>query len=214
MNVEKQDATKKLADFSYSLFTLEDVKYYFQIVIDTNTTLFPNIESVSISEHLKISLDKFVPLAKAIDTEKARSEWIVAPVLSELWDITKHRISLFSGIDFNVDAKHGLKGRCDFIVSLSLDQLLLQTPVITIVEAKKDNIKGGYGQCISTMVAAQRFNNKASCDIKSIYGIVTTGTNWQFLKLEGKLAYIDTVEYHITTPDKILGVLSHVIKVK
>lgn len=76
-----------------------------------------------------------------------------------------------------------------------------------MVEAKKEDINGGLGQCIAEMVAAQIFNKKHG-DERTVYGTVTTGTNWVFLKLDGQTVAIDLAEYSINNPAKILGILA------
>ena len=76
----------------------------------------------------------------------------------EVRRILKHKVSLFSGIEFNVDKEKGLSGFCDFIISSSQEQLTLSSPFITVIEAKNENIIGGFGQCIAEMVAASIFN--------------------------------------------------------
>ena len=78
---------------------------------------------------------------------------------------------------------------------------------MTIVEAKRENIIGGLGQCIAAMVAAQIFNQQNGKSVDTIYGAVTTGTNWKFLTLTGKTVAIDRIEYFINQIDKILGIL-------
>lgn len=102
----------------------------------------------------------------------------------ELRKYFNRQISLFSGTEFNVDKSKGLTGRCDFIISSSRKQLEVTAPVVTIVEAKNDNIKSGLAQCIAEMVAAQLFNRQKKNQISCIYGIVTTGSNWKFLRLK------------------------------
>ena len=90
--------------------------------------IFANIEPITPSSELMTTLRKKVPIAAAINTEKARSELIVANVLFELLEQFNYRISLFSGIDFNVDVENGLTGMCDFLVSLSPVQSSLPIP--------------------------------------------------------------------------------------
>jgi hypothetical protein len=119
---------------------------------------------------------------------------------------------LFSGKEFNVAPERGLNGFCDFLISLSPEQLLIKAPVIAIVEAKNDNIQLGLGQCIAEMVAAQLFNQKHNTLIQTVYGCVTTGTNWKFLKLQDKTVEIDLNEYFINDIGKILGILSHFLE--
>lgn len=199
---------------AYSNFTLETVLITFQLEIVESIGLFSNVEPVTPSAALTTELEKKVPIAAAINTEKARSELIVANVLFELLEQFDRRISLFSGIDFNVDVESGLTGVCDFLVSLSPTQSLLQAPIIVFVEAKKDNPTPGLGQCAAEMLAAQRFNAEKGNDIPCIYGAATTGTEWKFLKLNGKCLSIDITVYQIAQCDKVLGVLSSMVKQK
>jgi hypothetical protein len=117
------------------------------------------------------------------------------------------QISLFSGSSFEVDSSQGLDGRCDFILSRSSEQYYISSPVFAIVEAKNESIPGGLGQCIATMIAARLFDRREGNPINILYGAVTTGTDWKFLKLDGQIAYIDTNDYYIKEIDKILAIL-------
>ena len=196
---------------SYSNFTLESALAAFQLEKVEFAGTFSEIDPIAPSAYLTTGLAKKVPLAAAIGTEKARSELIVADVLVELREKFNHRISFFSGIDFSVDVESGLVGICDFLVSLSPGQLLLEAPLIVLVETKKDDPKLGLGQCIAEMRAAQRFNAEKGNDIPAIYGATTTGTEWQFLKLAGKNLQIDMEIYSIQQCEKILGILSSMV---
>ena len=100
---------------SYSNFSLDLLKERFGLQITTSKELFVDVEGVSISHWLKETLQQNYPVAIAIHTEKARSEMIVAPVLLEVRRQLDNQISLFSGVEFNVDAKLDLKGVCDFL---------------------------------------------------------------------------------------------------
>ena len=182
---------------AYSNFTLETVQKEFQLETVRSIDMFSDLEPMVPSELLTIILKKKIPVAAAIGTEKARSELIVANVLFELLEQYDHRISFFSGIDFNVDVDKGLTGVSDFLISLSPEQFYLQAPIIILVEAKKDDPKFGLGQCVAEMLAAQRFNADKGNDISRIYGAATTGTEWQFLKLEEKCLHIDMTIYQI-----------------
>jgi uncharacterized membrane protein (DUF485 family) len=118
-----------------------------------------------------------------------------------------YRISLFSGTEFNVDPAQSLVGFCDFILSASQEQYFISAPVVTVVEAKNENIIAGLGQCVATMVAAQLFNHRAGNQVDAIYGVVTSGTSWKFLTLKQSTVSIDSIEYHISQIDKILAIL-------
>ena len=199
---------------SYSSFTLDSVKTEFQLEIAIPTNLFCDIAPVEPSAHLTTELARNVPVALAIGTEKARSEMIVGDVLLELREHFERRISLFSGIDFNVDAEKGLTGVCDFLVSLSPVSFVLEAPIIVLVEAKKDDVLEGLGQCVAEMIAAQQFNAERGNSISRIYGVSTTGADWRFLKLEGQKLHIDTEFYSIHACDKILGILASMVEQK
>ena len=199
---------------AYSDFTLESVVSTFQLEKVDTAGLFSEVEMVVPSAYLTTGLEKKAPLATTIGTEKAKSEMIVADVLVELLDHFDRGISLFSGIDFNVDAENGLTGVCDFLVSLSPGQSFLEAPVIILVEAKKDDLLVGLGQCVAEMVAAQRFNAEKGNDIRCIYGATTSGTDWKFLKLEAERLYIDMAIYTIERCDRILGILASMVAQK
>ena len=196
---------------AYNRFTLSEAKKVFQLITNESRDLFSAAAAVEISDFLRQTLEKNLSLGLAINTEKARSELIVAPILVELLEQTHHQISLFSGKAFNVDKKRGLSGACGFIISLSTEQLFITTPVIAIVEAKNDNPMNGIGQCVAEMVAARLFNEHEGNNITTIYGGITTGSVWKFLKLEGQTVYIDLDEYHINDIGKILGILLSMI---
>ena len=199
---------------AYSNFTLETVREEFQIELVERAGIFADIEPVVPSELLTTVLAKKVPLATTINTEKARSELIVADVLFELWEQFDRRISLFSGIDFNVDTEKGLTGTCDFLVSLSPMQSFFEAPIIVLVEAKREDPAPGLGQCAAEMIAAQCFNAEKGNDLPRIYGAATTGTEWKFLKLEGKQLQLDMAVYSIERCDKILGILGSMVEQK
>lgn len=192
---------------AYSDFSLTKFKKTFNITIKEEADLFATVEPIEISEKLTNTLEETTELALAINTEKARSEMIITPILLEVRRKANYQISLFSGTDFNVDIERGLNGYCDFVISRSREQLTINAPVIIIVEAKNENIKGGLGQCAAAMLAAQLFNEQEGNEIKTIYGAVTTGDIWKFLKLQGTDIFIDLNNYYIQELNKILGIL-------
>jgi hypothetical protein len=196
---------------AYSDFTLARVTKTFELTLSDRVNMFSDVVQVESSNLLTEILQEYVPLALASNTEKSRSELIIAPILVELRKQLKYQISFFSGIDFTVDPEKGLNGNCDFIISRSPELLIIGAPVITIVEAKKENINAGLGQCVAEMLAARIFNEREGKEIQTIYGAVTSGTNWRFLKLEGQTINIDLQEYFLSDINKILGILTSVI---
>lgn len=193
---------------AYSEFTtLDKVITTFDLQLEEDRDLFSAMEAVTPSDYIQQTLREYLPLATAINTEKARSEFLIAPVLAELRRQTNHKISLFSGTEFNVDPARGLSGFCDYLISHSREQYFIKAPVIAVVEAKNENIKGGLGQCIAEMVAAQLFNQQGQEPLPKLYGVVSTGTVWKFLRLEEQTIAIDSLEYYINQLDQILGIM-------
>ena len=199
---------------AYSNFTLEVVRREFQLEIVESAGIFSEVSTVVPQDHFMAELEEKVELAISSGTEKARSELIVTDVLFQLREHFNRRISFFSGIEFSVDTEQGLTGICDFLVSLSPILSFLEAPVIILVEAKRENLTTGFGQCAAEMIAAQRFNKEKGNDIPHIYGATTSGTEWRFLKLEGVRLHIDRAVYPIAQCDKILGILSSMVEQK
>lgn len=195
---------------AYSDFTIEGLKHQFGLKFAEINGFFVAVP-IPVSDYLQETIRRNFPLAVAINTEKARSEFLIAPILAELKQIHPG-ISLFSGTEFTVDATQGLNGICDFLISSSSEQFAIEAPVAAIVEAKKENLNLAMPQCIGAMVAAQTFNLKKENAIASVYGIVTTGSIWRFLKLEGTTVTIDLNEIYLTPLEVLLGLLAATVQ--
>lgn len=192
---------------SYSDFTLKDIKNRFNITVEEDSSLWAGIKPCPPPDWLVRLLDNWIPLAHAISTEKARSEFIIAPVLAGVKELSSGKSSLFSGISFNVDQAQGLNGTCDFILSRSPEQLDLSVPIVIIVEAKNENMGTGLPQCMAEMIAASLFNEREGQPIWPLYGCVTTGSQWKFLQYNpDKRIAVDRDDYFIRQLDEILGI--------
>ena len=88
---------------SYSEFTFQSLRDKLSLHLMQDASLFAPIEEVTISEYLQTTLQENVALALNINTEKARSAMIIAPMLIEVRKILKKQVSLFSGVDLQVD---------------------------------------------------------------------------------------------------------------
>ncbi len=192
---------------AFSDFSIGKVTKQFGLQLDETGDFFATVAPFAVSSLLQETLRENVALGLAIGTEKARSEFIIAPVLSEIRRQMKNAISLFSGVDWDIDAAQGLRGECDFLLCRSPHQLILEAPVVSVVEAKKEDMKLGMGQCLAEMVAARIFNQRMENTIPVIYGVVTTGNAWKFLRLMDDVAYVDVTEYYITDVERIVGII-------
>jgi hypothetical protein len=211
---------------AYNNFTLETVKHQFGLnLIDSSFCEF--LPHVNPQPEFLTIFRQWLPLAQRAKSEKAKSELLVSPILTEVKRLTGEQIQLFSGEEFNVDRERGLNGFCDFLLSRSMAPYVIEAPILMLVEAKKGELDVGLGQiatqvseetseqsvanCVAEMFAAQLFNENAGKVITTIYGCVTSGKLWQFLKLEGKDVVIDTNEYSVTPVERILGILKWMV---
>jgi hypothetical protein len=183
----------------YSSFTIAQIKSEFGIVIREGKRFLPiGLPTVPVSQRL-LSVLEDLPWAIAVGTEKARSE--------EVRRMRDQQISVFSGEEFNVDVDRGLNGVCDFLIGQSAEQLVLEAPVVVLVEAKKADLKLGLGQCMAEMIAAQQFNQERGLKIPVVFGVVTSGTQWRFMQLEGKIITLDLEDYSLQPIEEILAML-------
>jgi hypothetical protein len=172
----------------------------------TERSLFADAPEHLPSPWLVETLAETAPLALAIGNEKARSELLIAPILVEVRRSLGHRVSVFSGVEFVVDAARGLSGFCDFLLSRSPEQIFLHAPVIAVVEAKQENIKGGVSQCAAEMLAVRLFNEQEGHPLPIVYGAVTTGDAWRFMQLAGDVLTIDADLYYLPQIARIIGI--------
>ena len=192
---------------AYSDFTVRKVKQTFGITTIEGGSFFPPIDPIEPSAMLMEFLEETLPLAVALQSEKAKSELLISPILVEVRKILKREVSFFSGQEFTVDAALGLSGVCDFLISQSREQFEVEAPVVVVVEAKKADLNVGMGQCMAEMIAAQRFNLEADKPPMPIYGCITSGMLWRFLTIEGQNITIDLEDYALKPIDRLLGIL-------
>ncbi len=141
-----------------------------------------------------------------INSEKARSELIVTPILVEWLQNNPRKLQYFSGNSFDVLPEKALKGRCDFLFTKHFS-LHIAAPVIAMFEAKDDNVDNWYGQCGAEMYAARLFNEQKNEPYKIIHGAVTDGYEWVFLRLEENMLLIDSDRYYRQDLPRLLGAL-------
>jgi hypothetical protein len=193
---------------SYSNFTLEKIEKLHSLK-EQVVPLFDKIKPVQPSSWLLESLNK--GKQAALKSEKSRSEMIISPILLEILDRNNYAFSLFSGVTLDVNIEQGLNGECDFLLSRNPNSYIIHSPIFTVLEAKQHIIENSIGQCVAQMVGARLFNEQEKEPIDTIYGCVTTGTEWQFIKLEGSIILIDSKRYFVDNLSLLLGVLQTII---
>jgi len=175
------------------------------------SSLFGHVPPLPPTPVLAGALAINLPLARSAHTEFSRSTWLVGPVLSDVWGRYGGRICIIGAAEFAPDPAAKLNGSCDFLIGRYPQVSYVKAPAVLLFEAKRDSIPDGLGQCISAMVGADRFNRREGHPLDTVYGCVTTGTNWLFLTLAGTAVTLDQTEYTITQVDRILGILVHMI---
>lgn len=192
-------------------FTFPQVQQDLGLAVD-EADLFSPVPAIPLREDFVATIMDGATIALAVNTEKAKSEFIIAPVLLEVRRLCGGAIGLFSGVALDVDPAKGLNGVCDFILTKTARQFILSAPVVTVVEAKNDNLRNGLGQCIAATYAAELYNQRAESPVPAVFGVVTTGSAWKFLRLDGTTVTLDLKEYYIDNLGKLVGVLKHIVQ--
>jgi hypothetical protein len=195
----------------FSDFTFPQVQQDLGLALD-EADLFSPVPAVPLREDFVATVTDGATIALAVNTEKAKSEFIIAPVLLEVRRLCRGAVGLLSGVALDVDPAKGLNGVCDFILTKPARQFILSAPVVTVVEAKNDNLRNGLGQCIATTYAAALYNQRAESPVAAVCGVVTTGSAWKFLRLEGTTVTLDLKEYYIDNLGKLVGVLTYLVQ--
>jgi hypothetical protein len=144
-------------------------------------------------------------------TEKERSERLVTPVLAELHALNECSFKIYSGQTMNADDNSGLNGECDFLLAYGDVSDILETPIFSITEAKKQDIGLGIIQCSAQLIGARIFNEKEGFDSPLLFGCSTTGVEWRFVRYENNTILWDKIIYTLRNLPELLGILQHII---
>lgn len=141
------------------------------------------------------------------ESETFFKESFIFPFLQQAWK--RHgKLKLWSHHALNVDEK--LNGEPDYFVSVWVEGVidrLINRPVLTVTEAKKQDFEAGWAQCLAELIAYQKLNENENL---IVYGIVSTGIVWEFGKLESNIFTKHILSYSITDPQRIFGILDFI----
>jgi len=143
--------------------------------------LFTSIDPVKPSGALvnELADASLVPLRN----EKAQTEFLIIPILKEVWRNSGRNFAIHSGEPFDVDVKAGFSGECDFIFTADTENLEITAPLLSLVEAKKDNFDAGITQGAAQLYAAMIFNRQKEIHTPYLWGCSANGWGWQFFQL-------------------------------
>jgi hypothetical protein len=189
---------------AYTDFTLETAESELGVTVRPGP-LFAGLQPIDAPEWLTDILARGMQLA--LVSEKARSEFIVAPILLAVRELSGDKVAIMSGQRLDVDPARRLVGECDFLLTLSDPVPRVRAPLLAVVEAKKNDIEAGLGQCVAQMVASQVYNERAGRPLAAVHGCVTTGEDWQFLRLAGSDVTLDQGRFYIDNVGGILAAL-------
>lgn len=196
---------------AYSQFTYKKIRTELGLYYDTQL-LFDSFPKIQASEWLQKTL--LVNKAVALYSEKARSEGIVFPILMEVKQAADLHFAVYSGAILNADETKGLNGECDFLLSSGKQGFDMETALFCVIEAEDNDIEKNIPQCTAQMQGAKIYNLNEQNSVAVIYGCVTTGTEWQFLKLENNICWIDSQRFYINDLPSLLGMLHKILEVQ
>ncbi len=203
---------------AYTDFTLADLEVKFGLTTQIKP-LFPATQPIAPSENLERALQRAEKLR--LRTEKAKSEWVVVPVLNELLDRNGDFFTVYSGESLNADSEKGLNGDgwpapadrlpCDFLLAKETGSIDISFPIIQIVEAKKNDTDIGIPQCAAQLIGATFFNNRKGVVLQKLFGCVTPGREWVFMCLEDSVLTLDTRTYYLIEIAEVIAVFQHIM---
>jgi hypothetical protein len=191
----------------YSDFDLKTAVERFGLTEVRDVDLFAAVEPIEAGVELRSWLQEFAPVALGVNSERARSEFIILPILADVKRRAQPPVNVLPGMALDVDRDQGLNGTCDYLIARSPEIFYLQALLVAVVEAKREDLIAGLGQCAAELVAIRRFNEREGLATNVTHGCVTSGSVWRFLKLEGSRLTIDRPEYYLRDLSKILGIL-------
>jgi hypothetical protein len=140
------------------------------------------------------------------NSEKARSELYVMPMLLACWRPFRERLTLFSGERIDSDPRQGLSGECDFVFCAKPRLMWVEAPVVCVIEAKREDLEVGLRQCAAQLVGLHRFNERYRTPAEPLIGCTTDADRWQFVRLrEGVHLDIDPRIRYLSDLPGLLG---------
>lgn len=195
---------------AYSDFTIDNLHVELGLSVETQP-LFHDLESLKLPDWVQTALQR--GRKQALITEKSRSEFLVAPLLLALQELSPVPVAIYSGVRLDVDAVRGLVGECDFILSAAHPIPGLRSPIAAILEAKRGEIEPGLAQCFAQLVGVREYNaQRQATPPATVYGCVTNADVWQYIQLSGTTGVIDEQIYFMSDPGTIVSAFIRIVQ--
>ena len=142
-------------------------------------------------------------------SEDAACETVIFPILREVYKTYADGYVLW--IRQSITYDETLSGTPDYFVAAKseLGKPIVGTPVIILVEAKKNDFEQEWGQCLAELVAAQKINDDSAFPV---YGIVTDGKSWEFGRLVGDIFTQNRTNFNLGNLSSLFGAVNSVFK--
>lgn len=193
----------------YSDFTLRELKLSFGLSSQRGVLVPASVAPLKMSNTLREDLEMAGKML--VRSEKAKSEWVVTPILKELLRNNSYFFTVYSGEMLVADKERGLVGECDFILGKNVPDIDIALPIFTLVEAKKNDVEQGIAQCAAQMLGAQTYNAQSGIYLPAIWGCVTTADEWLFMRLTGTELQIEQRKFYFSEVEIVLGVFQHIL---
>lgn len=186
---------------------ISEVQEKFRIKYTANN--FFKVEAASPSaqflQEFKFTLENI----NVFSSEASRCESIIFPILREAYKAYTDIYALWIKEPITYDET--LSGTPDYLVAAKseLGMTVVGTPLIILVEAKKNDFEEGWGQCLAELVAAQKINDNLDFPV---YGIVSDGERWQFGKLIGDAFTQNRTSFSIDNLPTLFGAINAVFR--
>jgi len=159
--------------YSYSLGVLE----------------LPRAENCDIASVHTLKANYYKVLPKiSLESETAKREFLIAPILFELAKATDARIS----VEYLIEIDDRLGGYLDYFIR-SRQSLI-------VIEAKKGDLEKGFNQLAAELIALDKYEDENS---SLVYGAITIGEMWRFTVLNRKTKHITRDIHSFTIPEDV-----------
>jgi hypothetical protein len=167
-------------------FTIEDILAEFEFTLQRETIELPETTKLLDLSALGKELRRNRNHIELVN-ETARREALISPILFEVADVTNQRIN----VEYSIAVNEHLKGTVDYF---------LPSHNLLVIEAKQSDLVRGFTQLAVEMVALDQWTRS---DTPRLYGIVTTGEDWQFGVLERSAKVVIQDPRRLRVPEEL-----------
>ncbi len=200
ISILQADRKYSFSDYFKLDFDSEEIIECFGYELDIKRLSLPKVD-LAASEVLPLiqRIDAFLPHI-TLNSEMARREFLIAPILMDLIRF----VSLKIKVDYWIEVNDQLRG--------ALDYYLKSESALLVIEAKDENLQRGFNQLAVELIALQQWADLGS---PYLYGAVSIGNVWQFSRCDRhhKVITQDLNLYRVPTDlEELVNILVGILK--